>query len=101
METSVDKKFTIDQYFSSILSTVIGRDISHISSADLYFFCRMDDASKVVQTKASHLVELGILVAKTSNEVNILDTPATRLRSPVDDPVGLHRIVFLAKQQWL
>ena len=44
----------------------------------------MDFASKVVRTEAPHFVEFGLLAVNTSDEVDILGTPATRIRRQTD-----------------
>ena len=69
---------------TSIFSKLIGREISHISSADLYSRCWVDFTSNAIGTEALHFVDLGILAVNISNEINIFGTPATRIRSPMD-----------------
>ena len=80
MDTSVDRKFPNDCDSASIFSKVIGCELYHGSSADLYSCCRMDFAINDVRTKASYFVELGLPAINTSDEFNILGTPATRIR---------------------
>ena len=82
LETYVDRNLPYDWYSASISRKVIGREISHLSSADLYLCCRIYFASNVVQTEASQFVDLGIPAVNTSDEFGIQCTPATRIRGP-------------------
>ena len=66
----------------SISIRVIGRELSHSSSANLYLLSWVVFASNAVSTKLSHLVDLGILDVNASDEFNIFGNPATRIRRP-------------------
>ena len=52
LDTSIDINFPNDWYSASIFSKIIGREPSHVSSADLYLRCHMDFVGNVVQTEA-------------------------------------------------
>ena len=84
MDTSVDRKLANDGNYTSIFSEVIGRELSHNSSGNLYSRFRVDFASNSVRTEAPHFVDLELLFVNTSDEVNIFGTPATRIRIPMD-----------------
>ena len=101
LDISSDRSFPGDQDSVSIFSSVIGRELSHGSSSDLYLRWRMDFASNFFRTKAPHLVELGIPAVNTSDEVDILGTPVPESEGFRMDPICLHRIIFLEKQQRL
>ena len=78
LHTYIDRKSPDDQDYVSIFSRVICHELSHDSRSDLYSRCWMD----FVRTEATHFVELGIPDVNTLDEVNILGTPATRIKSP-------------------
>ena len=84
MDTPVDRKLPNYRDSASIFSKVVFCKLSHSSSADLYWICWMDFASKAVQTKAPHFVELELPAVNTSDELGILSTPATRIRRQTD-----------------
>ena len=69
---------------TSIFSKLIGCELSHSSSANLYLICQMDFFSNTVRTKGPNFVDLGILAVNESDEVNIFGTPATRIRRTTD-----------------
>ena len=83
-DTIIDKKLRNDRYYAPFFSKVIGHELYHGSSNDLYLRCRMNFLSNVVQTEALQLVDLGILAIKTSYELSVLNTPATRIRRLTD-----------------
>ena len=99
LDTSVDIKFPNDWYSTSIFRKLIGREISHGSSADIYLRCWMDFASDVVQTEAPYFLELGLSAVNTSDEVGIFDTPTTIIRRPKDGSHWSAPDFFLEKQQ--
>ena len=70
----------------SIFSNVIGYELYHSSSTDLYSCFRMDFASNAVGTEAPNFVYLGLLAINAMDEFNIFSTPATRIRRPTDGP---------------
>ena len=82
MDASVDRKLPNDRNSVSISGKVIGCELSHGSSADLYVHCQMDFASNIDQTKAPQFVDLGPLAINTSDKLVILSTPVTRIRIP-------------------
>ena len=69
---------------TSIFSKLIGCELSHSSSANLYLICQMDFFSNTVRTKGPNFVDLGIPAVNESDEVNIFGTPATIIRRPMD-----------------
>ena len=44
LDTSIDRKLANDEYSTSIYIKVIGRELYHSSSANLYFRCQVDFA---------------------------------------------------------
>ena len=98
LDTYVDRKLSDGRDSASIFSKVIGRELSHGSSADLCSLCWMDFASNVVQTKVPQFMDCLLLAINTLDEFGIQGTPATRIRRPMDGSIGLHRIIFLANQ---
>ena len=101
MDFSVDRKLHDDQDSAVIFRKVIGREISHGYSTNLYLCCRMDFASNVVQTDAPKFVDLGILAVNTLDEFGILSTPLPESEGRWMYPIGLRRIIFLARQKRL
>ena len=95
---SIDIKLADDGDSTYIFSKLIGCELSHSSSTDLYLHCWVDFASKSVGTEAPHFVDSGLLAVNASDEVNIFGTPVTRIRRPMD---GSHWSVpyhFLGKR---
>ena len=88
MDTSVDRKLANDGNYTSIFSEVIGRELSHNSSGNLYSRFRVDFASNSVRTEAPHSVDLELLVVNTYDEVNIFGNRAKISRSPTDLSYG-------------
>ena len=85
-DASIDRKLANDGDSTSIFSKVIGPELSHSTSADLYLRCRMDLTSNAVVTEAPNLVNLGLPAIITSDEFNTFGTPATRIRRPTYGP---------------
>ena len=85
-DISVDGKLANDEDSTSIFSKVIGREISHSSSTDLYFRYWMDFASDVIRTEAPNFVDLGLPDVNTWDEFNTFGTSATRIRRTTDGP---------------
>ena len=79
MDTAVDRKLPDDQYYASVFSKEIVRELYHVSSNYLYLFCRMNFLSSFFQTKAPHFVDLGILAINKSNELGVLGNTTTRI----------------------
>ena len=84
MDNSVDRKFPDDQDYASIFSKVIGRELSHGSSADIYSLYWMDFASNIVQTEESQFMDLGLTAVNTSDEFSIQGTPGNRIIRTTD-----------------
>ena len=82
-DTSIDRNLDDDKDSKSIISKVIGRELSHRSSANLYLHYRVDFTSNAVRNEAPHFVDLELLAINTSDEANIFGIPATRIRSTV------------------
>ena len=66
-DASIDRKLPHHLDSASIFIKLIGHEISHGSSTDLYLRCRMDFANNAVGTEAPHFVELGIPAVNTSD----------------------------------
>ena len=69
-DTSVDIKLAYNGDYTSIFSKVIGCELSHSSSANLYFCCWVYFTSNAAGTEAPHLVDLGIPAVNAPDEVN-------------------------------
>ena len=80
----VDGQLPDDQYSASNFSKIIGSELSHGSSDDLYLRCRMNFLSNFVQTLVPQFVDLGLLSITILNESGALGTPVTRIRRPMD-----------------
>ena len=84
LDTAIDRKLPDDQDAASILSKVISCELSHHYSDNLYWCCRMNFSSNVVQTEALQFVNLRILAVNASNEFGILGTSTSNIRRPTD-----------------
>ena len=71
-------------YPTSNSSNVIGRELSHNSSNDIYLHCRVNFMRNAVGTKSPTFMNLWLPAVHTSNELGSFSTPATRVRRPVD-----------------
>ena len=78
LDTVINRKFTDDQDYTSLLIKLIVHKLSNGSIYDLYLRCRMNFSSNAVQTKAPQFVDLGLPAINTSNKLSVLGTTATR-----------------------
>ena len=69
---------------TSILSKVIGLELLHSTSTDIYLRCRMDFTSNAVRNEAPNFVDLGLPNVNASDEFNSFGNPATRFRRLTD-----------------
>ena len=83
-DASIDGKLANDGDYTSIFSKVIGRELSHSYSTDLYLRCRTDFASNAVGTKVPNFVDLGLPSVNASDEFNTFGTTNTRIRRQTD-----------------
>ena len=83
-DTSVDGNLAEDGDSKKIFSMVIGRELSHSSSANIYSRCRMDFTSNAIGTEGPNFVNLGLQDVSASDEFNPFGIPTTRVRSPTD-----------------
>ena len=79
LDTSVDIKLPGDQDYVSVFSKVIGREISHSSSDDLYLRCRMKFSSNFFQIEAPQFLDLWIPAINASNELGVLGNTTPRI----------------------
>ena len=84
--TSVDENLAEGEDSTTIFSKIIGQELSHGSSADIYLRCWMDFISSTVVTEAPYFVDLGLPAVNTSDEFNTSGTPATRFRRTMYGP---------------
>ena len=85
-DASADGKLSNDGDSTSIFSKLIGREMSHIPSADIYSRCQMHFTSNAVVTEAPNFMDLVIPDVNTSNEFNTFGTPTIRIRRTTDGP---------------
>ena len=79
LDTFVDGKSPNYRDSASVFSKVIGRELSHGYSNDLYLCCGMNLLSNVVQTEAPKFVDFGLPAIITSNELSVLGNNATSI----------------------
>ena len=84
LDTSVDRNLANDQNSNSIFIKVIGLEMYHSSSGNLYLRCWVDCATNAVGNEAPHFVDLGLPAINVSVEVNIFGTHAIRMRRLTD-----------------
>ena len=65
-------------------SKVIGQELSHATSADIYLRCRVNFTHNSDRTKIPYFMNLGLLAVHTSDERRSFGTSATRVRRPTD-----------------
>ena len=68
LDISVDRKLANDGDYTSISSKVIGCELSHSSSGNLYMCFQVYFTSNSIRTEASHFVDMGILAVNASDE---------------------------------
>ena len=85
-DASVDVNLANDGDYMSIFSKVIGSELSHSPSTDIYLRFRMDFTSNAVETEEPNLVDLGLLAVNAPDELNTFGTTATRVRRMTDGP---------------
>ena len=73
-DTSIDEHLAKDGDPTSIFSKVIGQELSHGSSSNIYLRCQMDFTSNAVRTEAPNFVNLGLPAVNTSDEFNTFVT---------------------------
>ena len=83
---SIDRKLANDGDSTSIFNKLIGSELSHISSSNLYLRCQMNLGSNTIGTEAPNFVYLGLPAFNALDEVNIFGTPSTRIRRPEGGP---------------
>ena len=86
LNTSVNRNLANDGNYASIFSKVMGRELSHSSSTNLYSRCWVDFMSNYVGTEGPNFMDLGILDVNASYEFNTFGTPATRIIRPTYVP---------------
>ena len=100
-DTSIDENLDKDGDPTSIFSKVIGQELSHGSSSNIYLRCQMDFTSNVVRTEAPNFVNLGFLSANALDELRYFVNPATKFRSTIDGSHWSAPDHFLEKLQRL
>ena len=97
----VDGKLANDGDSMSIFSRLLGRELFHSPSADIFLRCRMDFKSNAIRTKATNFMDLGLPDVNMLYELNTFVAHATRIRMPAYGPHWYARIIFLSKLQRL
>ena len=64
---------------TSTFSKVIGRELSHYFSANIYLRCRVNFTRNDVRTKIPDFMNLGLLAVHTSDKLRSFSIPATRV----------------------
>ena len=82
--TSIDGNLAENGDSTPISSELIGQELSHNSSADIYSHCMVDFMSSSVGTEAPDFVHLGLLAVNSLDELSSFVTPATRFGRTVD-----------------
>ena len=83
-DTSIDWNLAKNGDSAPIFIKVIGQELSHGSSADIYSHCRVDLTSNAVGTQEPDFMHLGLPAVNSLDELNPSDNTATRVRSPMD-----------------
>ena len=84
LDISIDGNLYEDDKYTTTFSKIIGQELSHGSSTNIYLRCQMDFMSNAVRTEGTNFVHFGILAVNTSDELNPFGTPATRVISLTD-----------------
>ena len=82
--TSIHRNLTKNGDLTPTFSKIIGRELFHNSSADIYSCCRVNFTLNSVGTKIPGFVNLGLLDVHASYEIGSFGTPATRVGSLTD-----------------
>ena len=83
-DTSIDGNFAENGDSTPIFSKVIGRELSHDSSADICSRCRVESASNYIVTEAPVFMHLGLLAVNALDELQSFGTPVTRFVRAMD-----------------
>ena len=81
-DNSIDRNLVENGDSTPIFSKVIGRELSHDSSSDIYFRCRVDCRSNSVGIKAQDFMHLGLPDVNASEELRSFGIPDTRFGKP-------------------
>ena len=79
LHTSINGDFSKNGNPTPTFSKVIGRELSHEYSADIYLHCRVNFTRNAVGTKSPKSMNLGLLAVHTLDELGSFSTPATRV----------------------
>ena len=100
-DTSIDGYLAEGGDLATIFSKIIGQELSHGSSADIYSRCQMDFTSNAVGTKGKTFVHLGIPAVSALDELNPFGTPLAESEGRRMGTIGLCRVIFLENLQRL
>ena len=84
--TSIDRNLDDNGYSMPIFSRVIGRELSHDSSTNIYLRCRGNLTRNSVGTESPYFMHLGIPAVHVLDELRSFGTPDTRFVRPADGP---------------
>ena len=84
LHTSIHGYFSENGYPAPTFNKVIGRELSHNSSNDIYLHCRVNFMRNAVGTKSPTFMNLWLPAVHTSNELGSFSTPATIVGRPTD-----------------
>ena len=93
--TSINGNLAKNGDSTPIFSKVIGRELSHDSSSDIYLRCRVDLTSNDVGTEAPEFMHLGLPAVNALDELGSSVTLLPESEGRRMDPTGMHRVVFL------
>ena len=83
-ETSINDNLAQDEDSTTIFNKILGQELAHDSSTDVYSRCRVDFTSNAVGTEAPEFMHLGLLELNTSDELRSFDTPVTKVGRLMD-----------------
>ena len=84
INTSINGNLTKNGYPTTNFSKVIGQELSHNSSTNIYLRCRGNLTRNSVGTESPDFMDLGILAVHASYELRLFGAPATIFGRPTD-----------------
>ena len=83
-DTSIDGNLAKNCDYTPIFSKVIGRELYHESSTDIYLCCQVEFTSNAVVTEAPDFIHLGLLAVNAWDELGSFGNPITRVGRSTD-----------------
>ena len=99
--TSINGNLSKNGDHMSIISKLIGQELSNNSSADIYSRCRVNYMSSSIRTKTPDFVHLGLRAVTAVNELRYFGTSLPGLEGRRMDPTGFRLVILLVKLQGL